>query len=36
MNSVRIVETAERKVCSPPRKEVLSGREEEVGFEARS
>lgn len=34
MNSWRIVRTAERNVCSPPRKEVLVGRAEGEGCEA--
>jgi len=36
IKSERSVDTAERKVCSPPRKEVFVGREEGDGFEARS
>jgi hypothetical protein len=36
MNSWRIASTALRNVCSPPRKVVLSGSEDEVGFEALS
>lgn len=34
-NSCRMVSTADRKVCSPPKKVVLSGREVDVGLEAR-
>jgi hypothetical protein len=34
MNSWRMASTALRKVCSPPRKVVLSGSWEEVGLEA--